>query len=117
MAKKEDLVRKLRPTMDRVLVRLVTLDVEEKKSAGGIIVERAIIGDKVKQEQYAVQDAEIIAIGPWCYGNEACEIKEGDIVSITKYCGQHRTDIHPDGVYMIIKDVDIVGVYENEGVK
>jgi chaperonin GroES len=95
---------KFRPLHDRVLLRRVE---QEGKTAGGII-----IPDTAKEKP---MEAEVIAVGPGAYnedgdGRMALDVKEGDIVLVSKWGG---TEITVDGQeLLVVKESDIMGVIE-----
>ena len=103
--------RQPKPCFDRVLVRIKP---SEKVTTGGIV-----IPDRVAENnQYATQDAYIVAMG-----KDACigigtgerEYKVGDCVKILKYSGEDDTTIEDGALYRIIKDDDVLNVWEGEG--
>lgn len=95
---------KFRPLHDRVLLRRVE---QEGKTAGGII-----IPDTAKEKP---MEAEVIAVGPGAYNEDgdarmALDVKEGDIVLISKWAG---TEISIDGEeLLVVKESDIMGIIE-----
>ena len=93
---------KLRPLMDRVVLRQVE---NEEVSKGGIILTNA-----AKEKP---QMAEVIAAGPGGLvdGKEVkMDVKAGDKVVYSKYTG---TEVKLDGEeYVIVKQSDILAVVE-----
>lgn len=95
---------KFRPLHDRVLLRRVE---QEGKTAGGII-----IPDTAKEKP---MEAEVIAVGPGAYNEDgdarmALDVKEGDIVLVSKWGG---TEITVDGQeLLVVKESDIMGIIE-----
>ena len=95
---------KFRPLHDRVLLRRVE---QEGKTAGGII-----IPDTAKEKP---MEAEVIAVGPGAYNEDgdarmALDVKEGDIVLVSKWGG---TEITIDGQeLLVVKESDIMGIVE-----
>lgn len=95
---------KFRPLHDRVLLRRVE---QEGKTAGGII-----IPDTAKEKP---MEAEVIAVGPGAYNEAgasrmALDVKEGDIVLVSKWGG---TEITVDGQeLLVVKESDIMGIVE-----
>ena len=99
MAKKSQI--KIKPLADRVLVK--RLDDDEEQKVGGII-----IPDTAKEKP---QEAEVVAVGPGSLdGGErvALEVKAGDKVLIGKYSG---TEVKLDGdEYLIMREDDILAI-------
>lgn len=99
MAKKSQI--KIKPLADRVLVK--RLDEDEEQKVGGII-----IPDTAKEKP---QEAEVVAVGPGSLdGGErvALEVKAGDKVLIGKYSG---TEVKLDGdEYLIMREDDILAI-------
>ena len=92
----------VRPLGDRVLVQAIEL--EEQKSAGGII-----IPDSAKEKP---QEAKVVALGTGKTDEDGkkvpFEVKVGDKVLVSKYGG---TEIKIDGeTYSIMREDDILGV-------
>lgn len=100
---------KFRPLHDRVLLRRVE---QEGKTAGGII-----IPDTAKEKP---MEAEVLAVGPGTYNEDGDErlkldVKEGDIVLISKWAG---TEITMDGEdLLVVKESDIMGIIEGATAK
>ncbi len=96
---------KIRPLGDRVLVR--RLDEEkEQRTSGGII-----IPDTAKEKP---MEARIEAVGPGRRLEDGkilkVDVKVGDKVLIGKYAG---TDVKIEGVeYIIMREDDVLGVIE-----
>ena len=95
---------KIRPLADRVLVE--PSDVEESKSAGGII-----IPDTAKEKP---QEGKVAAIGPGRTDEDGkpikMNVKVGDKVLYSKYGG---TELKYDGKdYLIMSESDILAIYE-----
>lgn len=100
---------KFRPLHDRVLLRRIE---QNEKTAGGII-----IPDSAKEKP---MEAEVLAVGPGA-PNEggdkrtALDVKEGDVVLISKWAG---TEITMDGEdLLVVKESDIMGVLEGASAK
>ncbi|MFA5593333.1 MAG: co-chaperone GroES [Micavibrio sp.] len=95
---------KFRPLHDRVLLKRIET---EGKTAGGII-----IPDTAKEKP---MEAEVIAVGPGAYNEDGDErmkldVKEGDIVLVSKWGG---TEITIDGQeLLVVKESDIMGIIE-----
>ena len=91
----------IRPLADRVLVK--RLDEDEEQKVGGII-----IPDTAKEKP---QEAEIVAVGPGRLEDGKhipLEVKEGDKVLIGKYSG---TEVKIEGEeYLIMREDDILAV-------
>lgn len=111
------MLRKVIPAGFRVLVKLKKVE-EETLSKGGLIV-AAHYGDNLARQQFATQEAHVMAIGdtafkaydegkPWC--------KVGDLVMIAKYAGEDRKDIEEGEIYRIVNDGDIIAIFEGENV-
>jgi len=100
---------KFRPLHDRVLLKRIE---SEGKTAGGII-----IPDTAKEKP---MEAEVIAVGPGAYnengaGRVALDVKEGDIVLVSKWGG---TEITVDGQeLLVVKESDIMGIVEGASAK
>ncbi len=97
-----------RPLHDRVLVRRVDQD---QKSSGGII-----IPDTAQEKP---SEGEIIAVGGGRIddngGVHALDVKAGDLILFGKWSG---TEVKVGGEdLLIMKESDILGIIENEGVK
>ena len=95
---------KIKPLADRVLVE--PSDVEESKSAGGII-----IPDTAKEKP---QEGIIAAVGPGRTDENGkiikMNVKVGDKVLYSKYGG---TELKYDGNdYLIMSESDILAIYE-----
>lgn len=95
---------KIKPLADRVLVE--PSDVEESKSAGGII-----IPDTAKEKP---QEGIIAAVGPGRTDENGkiikMNVKVGDKVLYSKYGG---TELKYDGKdYLIMSESDILAIYE-----
>ncbi len=92
----------LRPCGDRVLVKP---NVEEEKTAGGIV-----LPDTAKERP---QWGEVIAVGPGKWDESGknripMEVKVGDRVVFAKYGG---TEVKVDGEeYLILRESDILAV-------
>ena len=92
---------KIRPLADRVLVRRLEDDAEQK--VGGII-----IPDTAKEKP---QEAEVVAVGPGSMDDGKRvppEVKEGDKVLIGKYSG---TEVKIEGEdYLIIREDELLAI-------
>jgi chaperonin GroES len=95
---------KFRPLHDRVLLRRIE---QAAKTAGGII-----IPDTAKEKP---MEAEVISAGPGAYNEDGdarmkLDVKEGDVVLISKWAG---TEITVDGEeLLVVKESDIMGIIE-----
>jgi chaperonin GroES len=93
----------IKPLADRVLVR--RLDEDEEQKVGGII-----IPDTAKEKP---QEAEVVATGPGRLeegSHVALEVKKGDKVLIGKYSG---TEVKIDGdEYLIMREDDILAIVD-----
>ena len=91
----------IRPLADRVLVK--RLDEDEEQKVGGII-----IPDTAKEKP---QEAEIVAVGPGRLEDGKhipLEVKEGDKVLIGKYSG---TEVKIEGEeYLIMREDDVLAI-------
>lgn len=100
---------KFRPLHDRVLLRRIE---QATTTAGGII-----IPDTAKEKP---MEAEVLAVGPGAYNEDGDErlkldVKEGDIVLISKWSG---TEIAIDGEdLLVVKESDIMGILEGAAAK
>ena len=97
----------IRPLHDRVIVKRVK---EEEKTKGGII-----IPDTAKEKP---QEGEVIAVGPGARDDagkvQPLDVKAGDRILFGKWSG---TEVKLDGKdLLIMKESDILGVLEPEGV-
>jgi len=101
--------------MDLILVRLKEVSKSnEVKTDWGFVTEIKT-DTKLEQEQFATQEAYVVWVGPWAYGSQSAECKEGDLVLIAKYSGEDRSDLTNDGaIHRLILDKDIFGVFEGE---
>jgi len=96
---------KIRPLGDRLLVR--RLDEEkEQRTSGGII-----IPDTAKEKP---MEGEVVAAGPGRKLEDGTvqklEVKVGDRILMSKYAG---TDVKIDGVeYVILREDDVLGIIE-----
>ncbi len=96
---------KIRPLGDRILVKRLDED-NEQKTAGGII-----IPDTAKEKP---MEAKVIACGKGRRTDEGevreLEVKVGDRVLISKYAG---TEVKIEGdEYLIMREDDVLGVVE-----
>ena len=94
---------KIRPLMDRILVKRLE---EETKTKGGII-----IPDTAKEKP---AEGTIVAVGKGKVDKDGnlipIEVKEGDHVLFSKYGG---TEVKIDGAeYLIMSQDDVLGVVE-----
>jgi chaperonin GroES len=94
---------KIKPLADRVLVK--RLETDEEQKVGGII-----IPDTAKEKP---QEAEVIAVGPGKIEDGkrvALEVKKGDKILIGKYSG---TEVKVEGEeYLIMREDDILAIVE-----
>jgi len=95
---------KVRPLYDRILVKRIEGEKEEKK--GGII-----IPDTAKEKP---QEGEIVAVGSGKLlengKNRPIELKKGDRILFGKYSG---TEVKIEGdEYLILREEDVLGVIE-----
>ncbi len=96
---------KIRPLGDRILVKRLDED-QEQRSSGGII-----IPDTAKEKP---MEGQIMATGPGRRNDDGTlremEVKKGDHVLISKYAG---TEVKIEGDEMIImREDDVLGVIE-----
>ncbi len=101
---------KIRPLGDRILVRRLD-DEKEQRSTGGII-----IPDTAKEKP---MEAKVEAVGPGRRLEDGklvkMEVKVGDRVLIGKYSG---TDVKIEGhEYVVMREEDVLGVIEEQGGK
>lgn len=93
------MVEKIRPLLDRVLVKRLAHD---EKSAGGIF-----IPDVAKEK---AQTGKVIAVGAGKVFEgkvQPMNVKVGDIVFLPKYAGTEASDDH-----IIISEDEILGIVE-----
>ncbi|MBI3014995.1 MAG: co-chaperone GroES [Candidatus Tectomicrobia bacterium] len=95
---------KVRPLYDRILVKRIEGEKEEKK--GGII-----IPDTAKEKP---QEGEIVAVGNGKLlengKNRPIDLKKGDRILFGKYAG---TEVKIEGdEYLILREEDVLGVIE-----
>jgi len=94
---------KIRPLGDRVLVK--RLETDEEQKIGGII-----IPDTAKEKP---QEAEVFAVGPGKYEEGkriALDVKKGDKILIGKYSG---TEVKIEGEeYLIMREDDILAIVD-----
>jgi len=94
---------KIRPLGDRVLVK--RLETEEEQKIGGII-----IPDTAKEKP---QEAEVFAVGPGKFEDGkriALDVKKGDKILIGKYSG---TEVKIEGEeYLIMREDDILAIVD-----
>ena len=94
------MVEKIRPLLDRVLVKRLA---HEEKSSGGII-----IPDVAKEK---AQTGKVVAIGTGKVLSDGktqpMQVKVGDIVFLPKYAGTEASNEH-----IIIKEEEILGIVE-----
>ena len=94
------MVEKIRPLLDRVLVKRLAL---EEKTAGGLF-----IPDVAKEK---AQTAKVVAVGTGRLLNDGkvvpMQVKVGDIVFLPKYAGTEAS-----GEHVIIKEDEILGIVE-----
>jgi len=94
---------KIRPLGDRILVKRLDED-KEQRSAGGII-----IPDSAKEKP---MEGKIVAAGPGRRSDDGkvrkLDVKIGDKVLISKYAG---TEVKIEGdEYLIMREDDVLGV-------
>ena len=99
---------KFRPLHDRVLVRRVD---QEAKTAGGIIVP-----DTAQEKP---MQGKVLAVGPGARNHKGevapLDVKAGDHILFGKWSG---SEIEMDGEELLImKESDILGVFESAGSK
>ena len=94
------MVEKIRPLLDRVLIKRLA---NEEKTAGGIF-----IPDVAKEK---AQTGKVIAVGAGRYLPDGklvpMQVKVGDIVFLPKYAGTEASAEH-----VIIKEDEILGIVE-----
>jgi chaperonin GroES len=94
---------KIRPLGDRVLVK--RLETDEEQKIGGII-----IPDTAKEKP---QEAEVFAVGPGKFEDGkriALDVKKGDKILIGKYSG---TEVKIEGEeYLIMREDDILAIVD-----
>lgn len=95
---------KLRPLHDRVVVE--RLDIDEHKSAGGII-----IPDTAKEKP---QRGKVVAVGNGKIGDDGkrqkLDVKKGNEVLFSKYAG---SEVKIDGnEYLIMREDDILAILD-----
>ena len=94
------MVEKIRPLLDRVLVKRLE---HEEKSEGGIY-----IPDVAKEK---AQTGEVVAVGTGKVLNDGSvqqmQVKVGDVVFLPKYAGTEANKDH-----IIIKEEEILGIVE-----
>ena len=93
---------KIQPLQDRILVKRLDTEVEEK--VGGII-----IPDTAKEKP---QEGEVVAVGPGKVTDDGkrqpVEVKEGDRILFAKYAG---TEVKSEGEeYLIMREDDVLAV-------
>lgn len=96
---------KMRPLGDRILVKRLDED-KEQRSSGGII-----IPDSAKEKP---MEGKVIAAGPGRKNDQgevrALDVTVGDRVLISKYAG---TEVKIEGQeYLIMREDDVLGVIE-----
>lgn len=103
--------RHCRPIFNYILVKMKPT---EKVTSGGIV-----IPDKIaEQRQYDTADAYIVAMGDAAcigMGTGKMQYKVGDCVKVLKYSGVDDASIEEGSLHRVIKDDDVIGVYEGEG--
>ncbi len=94
------MIEKIRPLLDRVLVKRLEL---EEKSEGGII-----IPDVAKEK---AQTGKVVAVGTGKVLSDGkvqqMQVKVGDVVFLPKYAGTEANKDH-----IIIKEEEILGIVE-----
>jgi chaperonin GroES len=103
--KKEDLVMKIKPLSDRVLVLRIE---EDEQTTGGII-----IPDTAKEKP---QEGKVVAAGPGRLDENGKRIpmavKKNDRILFGKYAG---TEIQIEGAeHIIMREDDILGIVEKK---
>ncbi len=88
---------------DNIVIKLKKV---EEVTASGIIIPKA----RIEREQEAVQEAEVVDIGPEAfkqYGTTSW-FNVGDTVVLQKYSGAPLPDVlDRDETYRVVKDIDI----------
>jgi chaperonin GroES len=99
----KEILMKIRPLQDRVIVKRVQ---EEEKTKGGIIIPDTAKEKPIEGEVIAVGNGKILEDGKV----RALDIKAGDRVLFSKYAG---TEIKIDGQeHLMMREEDILGVIE-----
>lgn len=94
------MVEKIRPLLDRVLVRRIEL---EEKSEGGIIIPDAAKEKAQTGKVVAVGTGKVLSDGKM----QQMQVKVGDVVFLPKYAGTEANKDH-----IIIKEDEILGIVE-----
>jgi chaperonin GroES len=93
----------LRPLHDRVIVKRM---VEERMSAGGIVIPDSATEKPIRGEVLAVGNGKILESGE----KRALDLKAGDKVLFGKYAG---TEVKVDGEELLVmREEDIMAVIE-----
>src|SRR3990167_7804977 len=101
---------RLRPTYNRVLVKLGSV---EEKTKGGIVISDAYANRAAKGAQLVT----VVELGPDAFHDTRTErewCQEGDKVFIVRYCGEDYVDPKTNEMYRIINDVDIIAIVDDE---
>jgi chaperonin GroES len=100
----EELVMKIRPLQDRVIVRRVK---EEEKTKGGLYIPDSAKEKPVEAMVIAVGNGKILEDGTV----RKLDVKEGDRILFGKYSG---SEVKVDGEeHLILREDDILGVIES----
>jgi chaperonin GroES len=100
----EELVMKIRPLQDRVIVRRVK---EEEKTKGGLYIPDSAKEKPVEATVIAVGNGKVLEDGTV----RKLDVKEGDRILFGKYSG---SEVKIDGEeHLILREDDILGVIES----
>jgi chaperonin GroES len=100
----EELVMKIRPLQDRVIVRRVK---EEEKTKGGLYIPDSAKEKPVEATVIAVGSGKVLEDG----SVRKLDVKEGDRILFGKYSG---SEVKIDGEeHLILREDDILGVIES----
>jgi chaperonin GroES len=100
----EELVMKIRPLQDRVIVRRVK---EEEKTKGGLYIPDSAKEKPVEAMVIAVGNGKVLEDGTV----RKLDVKEGDRILFGKYSG---SEVKVDGEeHLILREDDILGVIES----
>ncbi|MFW5999316.1 MAG: co-chaperone GroES [Halanaerobiaceae bacterium] len=95
---------KIKPLNDKVAVKYVEVEEEEKTDAG------IVLPDTAKKDEKP-QQGEVIAVGSNCYSESGDDkVEVGDVVVFDKFAGTEITVDDED--YIIVKFEDILAVVE-----
>jgi co-chaperonin GroES (HSP10) len=111
-------MRKLKAPGYRVLVRLKPIEKDiEVLSDGGVIVQINSQKD-LQLQQEGITEGWVLDIGPMAFReSENVWFKKGDKVVIYKNSGALMPDLEDGHVYRMIQDLDVQGVFEEEGIE